>query len=68
MLITGAVHVIDFYFDEAHAAEKAKIIQLVQKDDPKSMQLLSGYVREAMRASPPYSRQCSADTSCTTRT
>jgi len=62
----GAVHVIDFYFDEAHAAENAEIIQLVQQDDPKSMQLLSGYVREAMRLNPQFTglwRDVSVDAS-----
>ncbi|KAJ7208882.1 heme peroxidase [Mycena pura] len=48
----AAVHVIDFYFDETHTAERMKISQLVKTDDPRSMQLLCGYVREAMRLNP----------------
>lgn len=47
--LPAAVHVIDFYLDEAHEQERIQIIKLVQGDASKSTDLLLGYVREAMR-------------------
>lgn len=44
----AAVHVIDFYLDEKHSAQKADIVRLVQRDDMQSLELVRGYVREAM--------------------
>lgn len=46
---TGAVHVIDFYLDEARDHERHQIINLVHREDEKCQKLLLGYVREAMR-------------------
>ncbi|KAF5365312.1 hypothetical protein D9758_005455 [Tetrapyrgos nigripes] len=48
----AAVHVIDFYFDDARAAERAKIIALAQATDSASTETLRGYVREGMRLNP----------------
>ncbi|KAL0061354.1 hypothetical protein AAF712_011812 [Marasmius tenuissimus] len=50
----AAVHVIDFYFDDARAEERAKIIQLAKAPatDSTSLETLRGYVREAMRLNP----------------
>ncbi|KAF8516240.1 heme peroxidase [Gautieria morchelliformis] len=39
----AAVHVVDFYLDDKRAKEKAQIVQLVQKQDPASDELLQGY-------------------------
>ncbi|KAF8209473.1 heme peroxidase [Mycena galopus ATCC 62051] len=50
----AAVHVIDFYLDDAHAAERSQIIDLVQSDTSKSTDILRGYVREAMRLNPQF--------------
>lgn len=47
-LFVAAVHVVDFYLDEKHSAQKAHIVQLVQHDDVSSVELVRGYVREAM--------------------
>jgi linoleate 10R-lipoxygenase len=47
----AAVMVIDFYLDEARKQEREQIIQLVNKTDDASNELLRGYVREAMRKS-----------------
>ena len=47
----AAVHVIDFYMDDERASERAKIIELAQKTDEASFELLRGYVREGMRES-----------------
>ena len=38
---------VDFYLDDARAAERAKIIELSNKDDAASLELIRGYVREA---------------------
>jgi linoleate 10R-lipoxygenase len=46
---TAAVHVVDFYLDDAREKERSHIFQLVRKKDPAADQLLQGYVREAMR-------------------
>jgi linoleate 10R-lipoxygenase len=48
----AAVHVIDFYFDDERANERGKIIGLAKLNDNQSMDLLTGYVREAMRLNP----------------
>jgi hypothetical protein len=48
---TAAVHVIDFYLDDARAKERAQMIQLIKKTDHASVELLHGYVREGMRKS-----------------
>ncbi|KAJ6500909.1 heme peroxidase [Mycena sanguinolenta] len=50
----AAVHVIDFYLDDARAQERAQIINLVQGDSTKSTDMLCGYVREAMRLNPQF--------------
>ncbi|EIM82504.1 heme peroxidase [Stereum hirsutum FP-91666 SS1] len=52
----AAVHVVDFYLDDAHAKEREVIIKLAQKGDSDvgSLQLLRGYVREAMRLHPQF--------------
>ncbi|KAJ3865441.1 heme peroxidase [Lentinula novae-zelandiae] len=50
----AAVNVIDFYFDDERAPERAKIIELAKASDDKSTELLRGYVREAMRLNPQY--------------
>ncbi|KAJ6583033.1 heme peroxidase [Mycena vulgaris] len=50
----AAVHVIDFYFDDAHEQERTQIIKLVQNDDSQSTNILRGYVREAMRLNPQF--------------
>ncbi|KAJ7058676.1 heme peroxidase [Mycena amicta] len=50
----AAIHVIDLYLDDEHAAERAHILQLVQRDDAESTELLYGYVREAMRLNPQF--------------
>ncbi|KAF9500697.1 heme peroxidase [Pleurotus eryngii] len=50
----GAVHVVDFYLDDARAKERNEIIRLAQKDDAQSTELLQGYVREAMRFNPQF--------------
>lgn len=47
-LAQAAVNVVDFYLDDAHAAERAQIVKLVNMNDQKSTDLLRGYVREAM--------------------
>jgi hypothetical protein len=45
----AAVHVIDFYLDDAREKERSHIIQLVNSQDAESTELLRGYVCEAMR-------------------
>ncbi|KAJ3760774.1 heme peroxidase [Lentinula raphanica] len=50
----AAVNVIDFYFDDERAPERAKIIDLAKANDDNSTELLRGYVREAMRLNPQY--------------
>jgi linoleate 10R-lipoxygenase len=47
----AAVHVIDFYFDDAREKERKHIIELSNSKDAKSDELLRGYVCEAMRTS-----------------
>jgi hypothetical protein len=46
----GAVNVIDFYLDSAREKERLQVIKLAQTDDKQSVELLRGYVREAMSA------------------
>ncbi|KAG7090385.1 hypothetical protein E1B28_009504 [Marasmius oreades] len=48
----AAVHVIDFYFDDERAAERAKVVALAKATDAASLETLRGYVREAMRLNP----------------
>ncbi|KAJ6607611.1 heme peroxidase [Mycena sp. CBHHK59/15] len=50
----AAVHVVDFYFDDAREQERIQILRLAQNDDAKSTELLRGYVREAMRLHPQF--------------
>ena len=45
----AAIHVIDVYLDEKHEAERNHIRQLAGSNDLSSIELLRGYVREAMR-------------------
>jgi hypothetical protein len=44
------VNVIDFYLDNAHEKERLEIIRLAQSNDEQRVELLRGYVREAMSA------------------
>lgn len=37
---------VDFYLDDARAAERAEIVKLVQRDDAEAIELLHGYIRE----------------------
>lgn len=46
----AAAQVVDFYLDDARAAERTEIIKLVNQNDPKSDELLRGYMREAQSA------------------
>ena len=48
--LSAVTQVVDFYLDDARAAERADIISLSKKSDPASMERLRGYVREGMRA------------------
>ncbi|KAF9257706.1 heme peroxidase [Marasmius fiardii PR-910] len=48
----AAVQVIDFYFDDERAAERAQVISLSKATDATSTATLRGYVREAMRLNP----------------
>ncbi|KAJ6549816.1 heme peroxidase [Mycena capillaripes] len=60
----GAVHVLDFYLDDAREHERHQIINLVHREDEKSQKLLLGYVREGMRLNPQYCglwRECKED-------
>ncbi|KAF7300907.1 Heme peroxidase [Mycena kentingensis (nom. inval.)] len=50
----AAVNVIDFYLDDARAAERADIISLVQRQDIAAQERLYGYVREGMRLNPQF--------------
>ena len=50
----AAVHVVNFYLDDARAKERAVIVDLVKKTDEASGELLRGYVREAMRLHPQF--------------
>jgi hypothetical protein len=45
----AAAKVIQFYFDDAQAKERAHIIELAKKNDKASDDLLLHYVYEAMR-------------------
>ena len=45
----AVAQVVDFYLDDARAAERADIISLSKKSDPATMERLRGYVREAQR-------------------
>ena len=52
----AAAVVVDFYLNEEERREqRAHILQLVRQDDAESAELLLGYVREALRLSPPVS-------------
>ncbi|KAJ7506939.1 heme peroxidase [Mycena galericulata] len=50
----AAVHVIDFYLDDAREKERKQILKLVQSDDTNATNLLRGYVREGMRLNPQF--------------
>ncbi|KAF5370929.1 hypothetical protein D9615_009815 [Tricholomella constricta] len=50
----AAVHVIDFYLDDARTTEREHIIELVNQQDSNSVALLRGYVCEAMRLKPQF--------------
>ncbi|KAG6810880.1 hypothetical protein H0H92_009972 [Tricholoma furcatifolium] len=50
----AAVHVVDFYLDDARAEERKAIIKLVGSQDSQSDTLLRGYVCEAMRLKPQF--------------
>ena len=54
----AAVHVIDFYLDDAQEKERNHIIQLVNGEDNDNGELLRGYVREAMRKIERYFVRC----------
>ena len=49
----AAVNVIDFYLDDARAAERKHIAELVHSTDSSAEVLLRGYVCEAMRTFKP---------------
>lgn len=49
-LAQAAVNVVDFYLDDAHSAERAQVVKLVNMNDQRSAELLRGYVCEAMSA------------------
>jgi len=51
----AAAKVIDFYFDDERAKERAQIIELVKKNDKATDDLLLRYVYEAMRLYPEFS-------------
>lgn len=51
----AAVQVINFYLEDEQEKEYKHILQLVQKSDAQSNELLYGYVREAMRLRPQFS-------------
>jgi hypothetical protein len=48
-LAQAAVHVIDFYLEDAQEKERKHIIQLCNSNDAQSAELLRGYVCEGMR-------------------
>lgn len=52
--LLAVTQVVDFYLNDARAAERADIISLCKKSDPASMERLRGYVREGMRAFFPF--------------
>ncbi|KAK7695141.1 hypothetical protein QCA50_002331 [Cerrena zonata] len=45
---------VDFYLDDARAAERAEIVKLVQRDDAEAIELLHGYIREGQRLAPQF--------------
>ncbi|CAL1708758.1 unnamed protein product [Somion occarium] len=50
----ATAQVIDFYLDDERTKERNEIIQLVNKRDAQSAELLRGYVREAQRLNPQF--------------
>ncbi|KAF8600486.1 heme peroxidase [Ceratobasidium sp. AG-I] len=48
----AATQVVDFYLDDARAAEKSIICELARQETPENDRKLAGYVREAMRLNP----------------
>ncbi|KAL5536114.1 hypothetical protein ACEPAF_4219 [Sanghuangporus sanghuang] len=52
----AVAQVVDFYFNDARARERAQIIELSKRPDgdKKADELLRGYVREAMRLNPQF--------------
>ncbi|TFK63858.1 heme peroxidase [Pluteus cervinus] len=50
----AAVHVVDFYFDDAREKERLAILKLVQTESDANTKVIRGYVREAMRLNPQY--------------
>jgi len=50
----SAVHVIDFYLDDTREKERKHIIELSNRKDTQSAELLQGYVCEAMRLRPQF--------------
>ncbi|KAI0789558.1 heme peroxidase [Abortiporus biennis] len=59
-------HVLDFYLDDARAAERAEIIRLSKLGDPASHELLMGYVREGQRFNPQFAGMALACTAADT--
>ncbi|KAL4246542.1 hypothetical protein ABKN59_008749 [Abortiporus biennis] len=53
----SAVQVIDFYLDDARAAERAEIIRLCGLNDDASHELLMGYAREGQRFNPQFAAE-----------
>ncbi|KZV98733.1 heme peroxidase [Exidia glandulosa HHB12029] len=61
----AAAHVINFYLEEKHRAQKEHICRLALRVDDESDRLLTGYVLEALRLDPQTSglfRSCASDT------
>ncbi|KIJ45873.1 hypothetical protein M422DRAFT_226935 [Sphaerobolus stellatus SS14] len=50
----ACTQVLDFYLDDARATERAALIEVCNKSDPESAELLRGYLREAMRLNPQF--------------
>ncbi|TFK61373.1 heme peroxidase [Pluteus cervinus] len=50
----AAVQVVDFYLDKERDEERNVIVELAQRDDDASIELLRGYTREAMRLNPQF--------------
>ncbi|KAF8066489.1 heme peroxidase [Lyophyllum atratum] len=50
----AAVHVVDFYLDDARTKERQHIVELVKNKDTQSTALVRGYVCEAMRLKPQF--------------
>ncbi|KAI0079537.1 heme peroxidase [Panus rudis PR-1116 ss-1] len=46
--------VVDFYLDDARAAERAEISKLVHRNDAEATELLHGYIREGQRLAPQF--------------